>query len=64
MFAAVKEYFWPAPSPIPAHANHALVDRTIDAENAREFDSGQDGQYYSYTFIPLTALRWLRQQPG
>ena len=48
MFTAVKEYFWPAPLQYPAHANHALTDRTIDVESARDFDSRQDGQYHSY----------------
>jgi len=47
LFAAVKEYFRPAPPPIHEHANHTLVDRNIDEESPKDFDFEQNDRYQS-----------------
>ena len=49
IFSVVKEYFWPIRPQIPLQANNALT--AIDEEGARDFDSGQDGQYHSIISI-------------
>ena len=55
MFAAVKEYFWPASLPTLAHANHALADRAIavDVESTGGFNPDPDADQssrYSHAF--------------